>query len=257
MFGMKRLSFAGAGAMGALITGIVASHNWKNGIPKELVTEASKSYIQDTEVHVSIIWRMIFEPLLFGFIGCSLDFDLLQGNLGKSVSVVVIGVSFRLVAAYLATRGELTLTEKERAFIALVWIPKATVQAALCSFPLMLARDVMDSEHQDFDKYILWGYQIVSTAILSILITAPLGLVFIEFLGSKWLTKDEDEHSKVQNNENPTDEGIQNVEIGGHISRINTLLQKVSLSSNKVDQSCALAEIRQALWKCKTALNMQ
>lgn len=257
MFGMKRLSFAGAGAMGALITGIVASRNWKNGIPKELVKEANKSCVQDTEVHVSVIWRMLFEPLLFGFIGSSLDFDLLHGSLGKSISIVVIGVSFRLVAAYLATRGELMLTEKERLFIALVWIPKATVQAALCSFPLMLAKDVMDSDHQDFDNYILWGNQIVSTAILSILITAPLGLVFIEFLGPRWLTKDEDENSKDQNNENQTDEGKQNVEIGDHISRINTLLQKVSLSSNKVDQSCALAEIRQALWKCKTALNIQ
>ena len=46
------------------------------------------------------------------------------------VLVLVIGLSLRVVASFMAVSfGDISL--KERFFIALAWLPKATVQAAL------------------------------------------------------------------------------------------------------------------------------
>lgn len=260
MFGMKRSSYAGAGAMGSLITGMLASYNWENGMPNVCSKEANKKFSKETEYHVSILWSMIFEPLLFGFIGSALDFDLLHGSLGKSFSILLVGVFFRLIAAYFATGGDSLLSQKERIFISLVWMPKATVQAALCTFPLMLAKDTISPEHTDYDQYILWCNQILSTAILSIIVTAPFGLMFIQYLGPKWLTKDKDSEKEEikEDKEGIKDnyEKSKDEKINDHISRLDVLLQNISLSSSQVEQTCILAEVRQVLWKCKSKLNM-
>ena len=256
MFGMKRSSYAGAGAMGSLITGIVASYNWENGMQNACSKETNKESTKETESHVSVLWSMIFEPLLFGFIGSALDFDLLQGSLGKSFGILLVGVFFRLVAAYFATGGDSLLSQKERLFISLVWMPKATVQAALCTFPLMLVKDTISPEHKDYDQYILWCNQILSTAILSIIVTAPLGLMFIQYLGPKWLTKDKVLEEQEGKEDIKDDEEKRKDEINDYISRLDVLLQKMSLSSSQVEQTCILVEIRQVLWKCKSKLNM-
>jgi hypothetical protein len=39
-------------------------------------------------------------------------------------------------------------------------------------------------------QYLEWTEQILSTAILSICITAPIGVIAIKSLGKKWLEKD-------------------------------------------------------------------
>lgn len=253
---MKQLSYAGAGAMGSLITGMIISRNWNAGVPRSLSEGPSKEYIKETVSHLSLLWSIVFEPLLFGFIGSSLDFDLLQGSITKSIAIVIIGVTFRLAAAYISTGGDSELTGKERVFIALAWIPKATVQAALCSFPLMLVKDVMDTDDKYYDQYILWGNQIVSTAILSILITAPLGLLFIQYLGPHWLMKDDVSNNiwkQIQSNQ----KDASTYDITDYIAQLDVLLRKISLSTNQIDNSCILAEIRQVVWKCKLNVNMK
>ena len=80
--------------------------------------------------------------------------------------------------------------QQERAFIGLSWIPKATVQAALGSAPLDLIREKMDPSDPHYDEWEMWGKEILVTAVLSILITAPIGLVCINYLGPRWLSKD-------------------------------------------------------------------
>ena len=58
----------------------------------------------------------------------------------------------------------------------------------------------------DYEDYQQWGNNILTTAVFSILITAPIGLLVISNLGDKWLSydgskevmlssQDEDEHS--------------------------------------------------------------
>ena len=260
MFLLKSLSYAGAGALGSLVTGMVASHCWEHGVPTRLSSGANIKLTEETESHVSVLWSLIFEPLLFGFIGSSLDFKLLGQSFSKSFGVLIVGILFRLSTAYFATSGgDAPLTEKERLFIALVWIPKATVQAVLCSFPLMLIKGVLSPEDEGYGIYILWGNQIMSTAILSILITAPLGLAFIQFLGPKWLSKDDESpcKSQAEDNEEKDEEVVSNENITFHVHKIDELVRQISLSSNQVETSCILAELRQVLWKCKSILKMK
>lgn len=262
MFLLKKLSYAGAGALGSLITGIVASHSWENGTPRRFSLEANQKFTETAEAQVSVLWSLIFEPLLFGFIGSSLDFELLGQSFSKSFGILITGIVFRLTAAYFATSGgETPMNTKERLFISLVWMPKATVQAVLCSFPLMLAKDVFSPDSEDYDKYVLWGNQIMSTAILSILITAPLGLAFIQCLGPRWLSKDKDDASQgkaeVQSNGGKTPDEESDENISTHVGKIDELVRQISLSSNQVETSCILAELRQTLWKCKSILRMK
>ena len=78
-------------------------------------------------------------------------------------------------------------TYRERAFMAFAWIPKATVQAALGGIMLMRAQaDGLAPEYLD------WGQAMLTTAVFSICITAPLGAIFINTLGTKWLNYDGD-----------------------------------------------------------------
>ena len=68
------------------------------------------------------------------------------------------------------------LTRKERLFVAVAYTPKATVQAAIGSVPLALGLGC--------------GEVIVTVAVLSILITAPLGALMIDLIHGKCLTRD-------------------------------------------------------------------
>lgn len=259
MFLLKSVSYAGAGALGSLIMGIVASHCWDKGVPSNLSIEANEQFTKSTEAHVSVLWSLIFEPLLFGFIGSSLNFQLLNDSFVKSFGVLIVGLLFRLAAAYFATSGgDPALTEKERLFISLIWLPKATVQAVLCSFPLLLIKDVFSPDHEDYERYILWGNQIMSTAILSIIITAPIGLAFMQFLGPKWLPHDPAPQSNDKQEEKETNEAEnEHNPLIPHVLKLDELVRNISLSSNQVETSCILAELRQTLWKCKTILKIR
>ena len=92
------------------------------------------------------------------------------------------------------------LSNIERLFVGLAWIPKATVQAALGSVPLDLVKTSMGESHPDYEEYKAFGEQILVTAVVAILLTAPLGLICINTFGDKWLNNDidnpieEDEH---------------------------------------------------------------
>lgn len=72
------------------------------------------------------------------------------------------------------------------AFIAMAWLPKATVQAALASIPL----DLIEEYKGDEPKYVGWGEDIITVAVMSIVLTAPLGVIIINGLGPRWLTQD-------------------------------------------------------------------
>ena len=218
MFGMLRQGFSGAGAMGGLIMGMVGSVNWRAGTPVMMSKRADEHYIHHAESDLALIWSMVCQPLLFGVIGSALDFtEIPVATIPKAILVVFCGLCTRLPIAYFATYGK-GLTTHERGFIALSWIPKATVQAALCAVPLdrfienWNYRDCADegvggtpeiamksaeyiSCMDEYDQDMKWGYDILTTAVLGILLTAPLGLIFIQVLGPKWLSHDVDEES--------------------------------------------------------------
>merc|ERR1719231_1113706 len=133
------------------------------------------------------------QPLLFGVVGSYLDFRRMPGiTIAKAILTVLIGVSFRTVMAFIAL-FKAGLSRKEQLFCALSWLPKATVQAAFCSYPYdkiygKPSAD-WDSPEQEAD-YKKWGMDIMVTGGLAILMTAPIGLIIIQKLGPKWLEQD-------------------------------------------------------------------
>ena len=81
------------------------------------------------------------QPLLFSLLGAAVDLDVIRGrDAGLGVALIVISGAFRFAATSNAVRG-FSLKPKERLFVALAWLPKATVQAAVGA----VALDAADS----------------------------------------------------------------------------------------------------------------
>lgn len=171
------------GALGALFTGLVSARRWAVGGWLSAGPEPHASHV--VEADLGLLWNALAQPLLFGAIGSELNFHTIRpATAAVAIAVVAVGVCVRVPVAYMATTNS-GLNRFERAFIALSWLPKATVQAALASVPL----EVLDNEKR--------GEQILATAVLAILLTAPVGSFIIKLLGPKWLemndpTEDED-----------------------------------------------------------------
>jgi len=80
-------------------------------------------------------------------------------------------------------------------FLAFAWMPKATVQAAIGGIVLDTARSVKGVSDADRALYINYGNILLSTAVLAIVFTAPIGAILINTLGIKWLSYDGDDNN--------------------------------------------------------------
>ena len=100
------------------------------------------------------------EVILFVLVGAAVDIRYtLEAGLG-AVLLIIIALIFRSVGVYLCLIGT-KLNLKEKIFCVIAYLPKATVQAAIGSVPLSLGLPC--------------GNIVLSVAVLSIIITAPLG----------------------------------------------------------------------------------
>lgn len=105
------------------------------------------------------------ELLLFVLVGAAVDIRYtLQAGL-PALGMIALSLLFRSAGVALSTAGT-SLTGKERLFCVLAYLPKATVQAAIGGVPLALGLSC--------------GNAVLSTAVLAILITAPLGALAID-----------------------------------------------------------------------------
>ncbi|MFH0944785.1 MAG: cation:proton antiporter [Planctomycetota bacterium] len=115
------------------------------------------------------IW-VLAEIVLFAMVGA-------QVNLGVA-ALITLGLVARSVGSWLCLLGT-NLTFAERWFVVISYIPKATVQAAIGGSPLLAMRAAgMDTAP---------GEVILAVAVLSILLTAPLGAVAITAVGNRVL----------------------------------------------------------------------
>ncbi|XP_038060272.1 sodium/hydrogen exchanger 9B2-like [Patiria miniata] len=183
VFGSAAVKFSGAGALGCLTMAFVAGHGWKKN--KEPIVK-----------NIDLLW-IIFEPLLFGLIGAEVAIETVQpATIGLGLATLFIGLAARLLASFLAVcRAKMNL--KEKLFIALAWLPKATVQAAIG--PVALDTAIKHGS----GEYIELGTQLLTVAVLSILVTAPLGAIAIALAGPRLLSKSINEKPRDNNNRRP------------------------------------------------------
>ncbi|CAG9460109.1 unnamed protein product [Pedinophyceae sp. YPF-701] len=189
MFGYAALGFKGAGAMVAVAGGLTAMILWGKGAPRKVSSGPASRYAHEVESGLALIWRWLAQPLLFSVIGAAVDFrETNAATIPKAIGLVLLGLGVRVAVAFCAVMGG-GLTLKERTFIALAWMPKATVQAARASAPLDLVLSQMDPADSEYEDYLDWGRQILTTVVFSIILTAPIGLIWINSMGPRWLEK--------------------------------------------------------------------
>lgn len=123
----------------------------------------------------SKIW-VLAEIMLFVLVGAITDVTVLV-NIGLfAVVLLIASMFFRMVSVYFIT-GTAKLSKKERVFASFSYLPKATVQAAIGAIPLSLGIEN--------------GNLILIIAVLSIVISAPIGAILIDSLHEKMLTQDQ------------------------------------------------------------------
>ena len=115
------------------------------------------------------------EVILFVLVGAAVDIRYTLEAGGGAVLMIAIGLLFRCAGVWLCMLGT-ALNPKERLYCMIAYLPKATVQAAIGSVPLALGLPC--------------GNMVLSVAVLSILITAPLGAIGMDASYRKLLEVD-------------------------------------------------------------------
>lgn len=117
------------------------------------------------------IW-VFAEILLFVLVGAQVNISVALDAGAMGIVVILIGLLGRSIGVIISVLGT-NLNWKERFFCIISYIPKATVQAAMGAIPLSLG--------------VTSGDVILAVAVLSILITAPLGAIAINASSTKLL----------------------------------------------------------------------
>lgn len=122
----------------------------------------------------SKIW-VAAELILFVLVGAAVDIRYVY-RAGLAAVLVIFGaLVFRSVGVFISLIKS-GLTFKEAVFCNIGYLPKATVQAAVGAIPLAAG--------------VAAGNTILSVAVLSIILTAPLGALGIDLVYKKLLKKD-------------------------------------------------------------------
>lgn len=122
----------------------------------------------------SKVW-VASEVLLFVLVGASVDLNYASKSSSMAIILVLSALCFRILGVVLSLFAT-NLNLKEKLFCAIAYMPKATVQAAIGAVPL--------------SQGVSSGSLILSVAVISILITAPLGAIGIDRSYSLLLKKE-------------------------------------------------------------------
>ena len=114
------------------------------------------------------------EIFLFVLVGIAVDLKYALAAGVVAIVLVILALLFRMMGVAISL-VKTRLNKKERLFCAIAYTPKATVQAALGTVPLAMGLSC--------------GEIVLTVAVISILITAPLGAICVDNLYKKLLSK--------------------------------------------------------------------
>jgi len=136
-----------------------------------------RNYIEDSSKIIlekmNHIWKS-GKLYLFTFVGMAINPSLVGQYFLVGVSMLTISLTIRSIGVLIALYGT-NLTKAEKLFCVIAYLPKATVQSAKASIPLQMG--------------IAGGEIMQAIAILSVLITAPIGAIGINLSADKILKK--------------------------------------------------------------------
>ncbi|MFP4476023.1 MAG: cation:proton antiporter [Desulfatibacillaceae bacterium] len=142
-----------------------------------VILEKSEPIAHVISARLKNLW-VFAELLLFVLIGAQVNISVAWDAGAAALAVIGVGLAFRSVGTWVSLVGT-GYTGPEKLFCVVAYLPKATVQAAIGAIPLAAG--------------VAGGEVILAVAVLSILVTAPLGAVGIMFLGERVL--DQGKHS--------------------------------------------------------------
>ncbi len=116
------------------------------------------------------------ELLLFVLVGAEVQVEYLLFAGGFALIVLGIGLIFRGFGVFLST-SVANLSKKEKLFVTISYLPKATVQAGIGGIPLAMGLPC--------------GELLLTFAVLSIFVTAPLGAFLLDKYGETLLKEGE------------------------------------------------------------------
>lgn len=156
-----------AGLLGVMTIGFIILEKMPK-VGKRLSTKLNK------------VW-VFAEILLFVLVGAQVNINVAVNAGAMGIIVIFIGLIGRSIGVIISMLGT-DFNWKERIFCVISYIPKATVQAAMGAIPLSMG--------------VQSGDVILAIAVLSIIITAPLGAIAIS-TSSRSLLDVEDDKTKV------------------------------------------------------------
>ena len=117
------------------------------------------------------VWGMA-QIFLFVLVGAAVDLSVVGSTGLTAVVFIICCLGVRTIGVILSLAGT-SFTFKEKLFIVVAYIPKATVQAAIGGIPLMSG--------------VASGNLMLSVAVVSILFCAPIGAIGMDWLEDRCL----------------------------------------------------------------------
>ena len=144
---------------------------------KEEILEKKEHFAHELSSKFGKIW-VLAEIVLFTLVGAQVDIGVALQTGVAGAALIGLGLVARSAGSWVCLIGS-NLTPGERLFVVISYLPKATVQAAIGAAPLVAM--------QAAGMPTAAGEIILAAAVLSIVLTAPLGAVAIMVTGNRVL----------------------------------------------------------------------
>lgn len=142
-----------------------------------IINHKDKNEVKEIKQEYEALWNG-FEILLFSLVGCQTDIHLALSKEGLVIAgLILISLIFRSIGVLLSIIKS-KYNFKERLFLIISYLPKAIVQASIGGIAL--------------SEGLSCGTLVLTAAVVSILIIAPIGAILIDNLSHKLLVKDEE-----------------------------------------------------------------
>ncbi|XP_063529708.1 sodium/hydrogen exchanger 9B2-like isoform X1 [Cydia strobilella] len=181
VIGSEEIGWGGAGPLAVIAFAFFAGKNWSE----------QGWEMEDNPVATAFeIFWMFFEPMLFSITGAQvviadLELDLVFVGGGILTGCMILRA---ILTSTCAVRSNLNM--KEKIFVGLSWMAKATVQAALGPVAMDSVKKMAELAGTPIDPTLeRYADIVLNICILSIVITAPLGAIVITLTGPRLLTK--------------------------------------------------------------------
>jgi len=144
-----------------------------------IILEKREHFAHEISSKLGKIW-VIAELILFVMVGAQVNVGVVWEAGLAGAALIALALLARGLGAYISLLGT-KYDFKERIFIVISNIPKATVQAAIGAAPLVAMKAAGMPARP--------GEIILAVAVLSIVLTSPIGAVAIAATGKRWLAK--------------------------------------------------------------------